>query len=231
MTTEAAVPTMGHAGPHPWEAMVDPQACAQLESELGRARATAARYPTVTEAVADGYFRVTGYVPGIAAHYMKFDIVDETFEIEQPEMLLYDGTKPESKIIGLSYYVQLEGTAQPTQGFTGSNDHYHRHLGLCVSGEGVIGDSTTTDEECQARGGAKAPGFEGWMSHAWVVPGCESPWGVFAAVNPLLDDALGKASGANDGGCQAAGVRDRYDLAPGRSDLATESVSGVASGK
>jgi hypothetical protein len=228
---QPAVPTMGHAGPDPWKAMVDPQACAQLESELALARATAEKYPTVKEAVAAGYFRVTPYVPGIAAHYMKFSLVDGTFNIEEPEMLLYDGTKQESKIIGLSYYVQLDGTAQPTQGFTGDNDHYHRHLGLCVSSAGVIGDSTTTAEECAARGGSKAAGTEGWMSHAWVVPGCESPWGVFSGVNPLLDDALGKATGTNDGGCSASGVRNRYDLSPGTSDLARASVTGVASGK
>ena len=230
-STEAAVPTMGHAGPHPWEAMVDPQACEQLDAELELARATAAKYPTTKEAVAGGWIRVTGYVPGIAAHYMNFGLVDDTFDIEKPEMILYDGTGPDSKVIGLSYYIQLDGTSQPTQGFTGDNDHYHRHLGLCVSGAGVIGDSTTTDEECKARGGVKAGGTEGWMSHAWVVPGCESPWGVFAAVNPLLDGDLGRASGDNEGGCQAAGVRDRYDLSPGQSDLSVASLAGVASGK
>jgi hypothetical protein len=31
-------------------------------------------------------------VPGIAAHYMNFSLVDRTFNVEEPEMLLYDGT-------------------------------------------------------------------------------------------------------------------------------------------
>ena len=37
------------------------------------------------------------------------------------------------------------------------------------------------------------------MSHAWVVEGCESPWGVFSAATPVLDAAV-SASGPDDGG-------------------------------
>jgi hypothetical protein len=48
------------------------------------------------------------------------------------------------------------------------------------------------------------------MSHAWVVPGCESPWGVFSAASPVLDDALGADNGGP--GCAASSVRDRYDM-------------------
>jgi hypothetical protein len=217
-TTNSPVQSMGHVGPSVWNAMVDPVACERLRSELDLARETAESYPTVADATAAGWVRVTGYVPGIAAHYMNFGLVDGTFDITQPEMILYDGTDPGSRVVGLSYYIRLDGSAQPTQGFTGDNDHYHRHLGLCVGPGGVIGDSTTTDEECAARGGVKAEGTDGWMSHAWVVPGCESPWGVFSAVNPLLDGSLGRATGTQEG-CAGSGVRDRYDLAPGQSDL------------
>lgn len=210
--------TMGHISPQTWQAMVDPVACQRLAEELELARETALQYPTVADAEAAGYRRVTPYLPGIAAHYMKFSFVDDTFEVTEPEMLLFDGTSPDSRIVGLSYYIVLPGEAQPTQGFTGDNDHYHRHFGLCIGPNGVIGDSATTDAECQALGGRKADGNAGWMSHAWVVPGCESPWGVFSGINPLLDHHLGMRSG-EEGGCAASSVRDRYDLSPGRSDL------------
>jgi len=198
--------------------MVDQVACDRLDSELDLARDTAMQYPTVADATAAGWFRVTGYVPGIAAHFMNFGLVDGTFEIDKPEMLLYDGTDPDSKLVGVSYYIRLDGTTEPTQGFTGDNDHYHRHFGLCVGNGGVIGDSTTTEEECAARGGVKSDGTEAWMSHAWVIPGCESPWGVFSAVNPILDGALGEASGENEG-CADSGGLARYDLTEGSSDL------------
>ncbi|HYI62354.1 MAG TPA: hypothetical protein VEW93_11195 [Acidimicrobiales bacterium] len=212
----------GHAGPQPWAAMTDPAQCAQLEDEIDLARETALRHPTAADAVEAGYMRVTPYVAGIAAHYMNFDLVDGTFDIEGPEMLLYDGNEPDAHIVGLSYYINQEGTAEPTQGFTGANDHYHRHVGLCVGAGGVIGDSTTTEEDCAARGGTKANGSKGWMAHAWVVPGCESPWGVFSAASPTLDGALPEESGQNDGGCSASGVRQRYDMGEA---LATEPIS------
>jgi hypothetical protein len=222
-----STPTMGHVGPHPWTAMVDQVACDRLQDELELARETALRYPTVADATEAGWFQVTDYVPGIAAHFMNFGLVDGTFDITQPEMILYDGTDPDSQVIGLSYYIRLDGNAEPTQGFTGDNDHYHRHLGLCVGPGGVIGDSTTTDEECEALGGVKAGGTDGWMSHAWVVPGCESPWGVFSAVNPLLDGALGDATGEQEG-CAGSSVGDRYDLRPGASDLGSDQGSELA---
>jgi hypothetical protein len=53
------------------------------------------------------------------------------------------------------------------------------------------------------------------MSHAWVVPGCESPWGLFSGANPMLDMALAETSGTDGGGCAGSGVKDRYDLTPG----------------
>ncbi|MBM3662441.1 MAG: hypothetical protein FJW94_06050 [Actinobacteria bacterium] len=205
----------GHAGPQPWTAMIDQSECVRLAEELELARDTALAYPTAADALAGGWVRVTTYVPGIASHYMKFSLVDGRFDITQPEMLLYDGNGPEARMVGLSYYLLHAGDAEPTQGFTGANDHYHRHIGLCNGPGGVIGDSTTSAEECAARGGRKDSNSIGWMAHAWVVPGCESPWGVFSAASPLLDRKLAEASGKNAGACSASSVRDRYDLSPG----------------
>ena len=130
-------------------------------------------------------------------------------------MILYDGTDDDARVVGLSYYIRHDGDAEPTQGFTGNNDHFHRHDGLCVDATGVIGDSTTTDEECAAIGGHKAKGGNGWMNHAWVVPGCESPWGVFSGASPVLDGDLGADHGESGAACAGSGTRDRYDLTPG----------------
>lgn len=205
----------GHIGPHPWEALVDTETCELLASELATAQDVALRHPTAQDAMDAGWVKVTPYLPGIAAHYMNFGYVDGRFSIEEPEMILYDGEGPDAHVVGLSYYVVLEGEAEPTQGFTGNSDHFHRHVGLCVAGTLVVGDSTTTDEQCAALGGTKQGGSDGWMNHVWVVPGCESPWGVFSGANPILDARVGAESGA-EGGCAASGARDRYDLSPGK---------------
>lgn len=202
----------GHVGPQPWTALTDPAECERLAEELAQAREVALRYPTAADAMDDGYTQVTRYVPGIAAHYIKLAYVDGEFVLDEPEMILYDGNEPDANVVGLSYFLLHGGQAEPTQGFTGANDHGHRHIGLCQGPGGVIGDSTLTAEECEARGGRKTDGSAGWMIHAWVVPGCESPWGVFSAASPVLDDALKQSSGTDDGGCAGSGVRERYGL-------------------
>ena len=153
--TAAQPKSMGHAGPNAWKAMVDPVQCDQLGKELRQARKVSERYATGAAAKADGYRPITPYLPGIAAHYMKFSIVDGTFDIDNPEMLLFDGSGDDAKIVGLSYFIRQPGEAEPTQGFVGDNDHYHRHFGLCIGPGGVIGDSTTTAEECETQAGAR----------------------------------------------------------------------------
>jgi hypothetical protein len=202
----------GHVGPQPWVALTDAKQCAALGRQLAEARRVAMRYPTAQDAMDAGYHRVTPYLSGIAAHYMKFRYVDGVFDIEHPEMILYDGDGPAAHVVGLSYYLKSPGDQEPTQGFIGDNDHGHRHIGLCNGPNGVIGDSTTTEEECARRGGHKGDGSDAWMIHAWVVPGCESPWGVFSAASPLLDNDLLRSSGTDDGHCAGSGVRDRYRM-------------------
>lgn len=204
----------GHLGPHPWTALTDAATCAQLDAEIAHSREIALQYPKGRDAKAAGWIPVTPYVPGIAAHFMRFDYVDGNFDLDEPEMLLFDGTGDDANILGLSYYVVKPGDDEPAAGFTGDNDHYHRHVGLCVKGTMVIGDTTTTAEDCAAMGGVKADGSDGWMNHVWSVPGCESPWGLFSGINPVLDGALGNTAGQG-APCSSSGSRTRFDLTPG----------------
>jgi len=160
---------------------------AALADQLLRARAAAEAHPTVADALADGYTMVTGYVPLIGAHYIKWSLMDGNFDVDHPEMLLYDGTDQTSTIVGLSYYLFSDVPPSP---FAGPNDHWHQHVGLCIKDGVVVGGEQTTVEECTKRGGAKAMTSNGWMVHAWVVPGWESPQGVFSPEHPGLTAAL-----------------------------------------
>jgi hypothetical protein len=205
----------GHMGPTAWVAMTDQAHCDRLAQEVKLARDTALKYPTAADAQAAGWRKVTNYVAGIGAHYVNIRYIDGAFEVDKPEMILYDGDAPEARVVGLSYYIIQRGDNAPTQGFTGENDHSHRHIGLCSKGGVVIGPSTMSAEDCAAAGGAKGGGAAGWMSHAWVVPGCESPWGLFSGATPILDKQLGEQSGQNNGACAASKARARYDLQPG----------------
>ncbi len=148
-----------------------------LAAELSAAREASSTFATVADAEKYGYALVTGYLPLIGAHYIKWGLMDGDFDVAAPEMLLYDGTDPDSNLVGLSYYLFSETEPSP---FTGANDHWHQHIGLCIKDGVVVGGSSTTQEQCAARGGSKAGASNGWMVHAWVVPGWESPQGVFS---------------------------------------------------
>lgn len=216
----------GHLGPQAWEPMTDPAECQALANELEQARQVALKYPTAKDAIAAGWVPVTPYVPGIAAHLMNFAYVDGKFEIDKPEMILYDGNGPDASVVGLSYYIVHRSETEPDQGFTGPNDHFHRHVGLCVRGAMVVGDTTMTPEECEAIGGKKQNGSWGWMNHVWIVPGCESPWGMFSGANPVLDMQIGQVSGTDGGGCKGSKARSRYNLSPGGNSPAPQSSGG-----
>lgn len=206
----------GHEGPQAWESITSAADCEALSEELAIAKSLAEKYPTAADAVEGGWRMVTPYVPKIGAHYMNFSLVDDKFDVEQPEMLLYDGNSTESSIVGLSYYIRKAGEVEPTVGFVGNNDHYHRHIGLCLKDAVVIGGESMPKEVCEALGGKKANGSDGWMSHVWIVPGCESDWGVFSGDNPALVWELGTNSGkAGSEGCGSGkAVTEDYDADP-----------------
>lgn len=164
-----------------------------LSKQMIQARAVIDRYPTVKSAEAAGYKESTVFVPCIGAHYTNLKYL--AFDPSNPSELLFDGTDPNSKIIGLSYLVFSPG-GQP-EGFAGPNDHFHQHNangGLCLKdGLGVVGGEDVSVAECTKRGGKKGGKImeNVWMAHAWVAPGWECTWGVFAGECPELGGRLG----------------------------------------
>jgi hypothetical protein len=111
--------------------------------------------------------------------------MDDKFDVLAPEMLLYDTSGLDGRMVGLSYWAAT-GKGNPPDGFAGPNDVWHQHIGLCVGSQGVVGAEDTTEEECKRRGGQKTDGSNAWMVHAWVVPGWESAWGLFSGEHPEL---------------------------------------------
>jgi len=133
------------------------------------------QYPTVADAEADGFHMVTTYVPCIGAHYIKTSNFVK-FDPAKPSMLLYDGTNPDSKIVGLSYAI-LGDPDNPPEGFAGPNDPWHKHDsngGLCMKGGVVVGAESTTEAQCAERGGKKVALHNLWMMHAWAADAWQS---------------------------------------------------------
>ena len=168
-----------------------------LELQMAVAKQVAAAYPTVKDAEAAGYAKSTVYVPCIGAHYTNIGLA-ASFDPSRPSELLYTGTDPDSKIVGLSYLVWHPNGPPP--GFAGANDRWHQHNangGLCLRGGLVVGSERSTRQECAAAGGRKTLLTDVWMVHAWVVPGITCTWGVFSGECPDLGGRLGGT--ASDG--------------------------------
>jgi hypothetical protein len=123
---------------------------------------------------------ITPYVPCIAAHYIDQGAMGDPFDPAEPEILLYMGTEPDDRIVGLSY-LQFADPDEAPEGFAGDNDPWHVHTSLCLGGRGgqVLGDESTTAEECESRGGRNVPLDDLWMTpcgrcRGWRAPGASS---------------------------------------------------------
>jgi hypothetical protein len=186
----------------------------QLAFQLVVARAAALQYPTVADAKKAGMILAGGFAPGSGAHYLAIrnsltDInADGTVNAAHPSSYIYDGTNPDSRIIGLMY--TAIDTPTPPQGVAGLNDHWHRHSNVCVVYGGAQGisvpypaDRDVTQAQCSAVHGMFMKQTV-WMVHAWVVPGWESPQGVFSHDNPDVKCADGTTHTTGAGFCQGS---------------------------
>jgi hypothetical protein len=178
---------------------------ALLRDQLTAARAVAMRYPTAADATAAGYHLIAGFGPGSGAHYIGFGGYG-TFDPSKPPTLIYDGTSPTSQIVGLMY---LGGGETAPEGFAGPNDHWHRHSNVCTTfgPKGIdvpfAPDTDVTRAQCKEVGGNFMQTTT-WMVHAWVVPGWDSPAGVFSHENPNLRCADGTYHTDKVGKCQGS---------------------------
>jgi hypothetical protein len=185
----------GHRGPFPWTAITGTPTRDLLTQQLAIAHQVTRQFPTVKDAESAGYRMTTTYVPCIGAHYINAKYLD-SFDPAHPAMILYSGTTPDAKIVGLSY-AALSGVAPP-EGFAGANDIWHQHNlngGLCIKGGVVVGAESTSPAQCAALGGAKVALGSLWMMHAWVADGWPSSWGIFSSEHPDLGGVVGNING------------------------------------
>jgi hypothetical protein len=179
--------TMHSHGITQWQPITDPAEQVALQDQLEAAGTVIPEMRTAADAMDNGYFQVTPYVPGIGAHYLHIGrLQDGEFNPAEPEMLLYNGNEPTSELVGLSYGMLAD---EPPEGFVGPNDEWHVHPSLCIIGTMVVGPDSTPADMCASVGGRKGMGFDKpmWMGHLWQVPGWESSWGLFSGENPAIN--------------------------------------------
>lgn len=106
--------------------------------ELQQARAASAKYQRVENALADGYVDIAVDVEHMGHHYMNTNLLDATFDIRHPEILVYNKDENgKQQLVAVEYAIPLNNPMP--EGFTGSAD---------------VWDGNT--------------GFGLWLLHAWV---------------------------------------------------------------
>lgn len=165
-----------------------------LARQMELARQVALKYPTVADALVGGLRRAGPYSPGLGAHYINIGnaggppdgvLTDEW--IGRPLAWIYDGTHPDSRVIGLFY----ASSSTTPEGFAGPNDMWHAHKNVCVvyGADGIdapLGaDHDATEAQCQRVGGQLIKATQKLL-HVWAVPGYESPEGVFSHLSSAI---------------------------------------------
>lgn len=135
----------------------------QTAWELQQARAATARYRDFDNAIKDGYSNINVDVPNMGHHFMNVKLIDGTFDVRKPEILVYNGIdEGHPELVAVEYAVNYRDAngniTAPPEGFTGTGDVWK-------------GQSET--------------GFPFWLCHAWVWK--YNPDGVFNWTNPLVD--------------------------------------------
>jgi hypothetical protein len=179
----------------------------KLADQLVAVRELALRYPTVADALAAGYELTTPYAPGTGAHYGKDADTQppgQPLDLTKPQSFLYDGTEPDSRLVGVMY-VQLGGDEAP-EGFAGPLDTWEAFPGQCLE-KGTTDPvfptkDSVTEQECDDAGGTFVD-VTAWIQHVWVVPGWEAPGGVFAPYNADIVCADGTTNADDVDGCPA----------------------------
>lgn len=127
------------------------------EQEVEQVKSATTQYVDFDKAESEGFVDVSGYVPQMGHHYMLMSRVDDKFELEKPEILLYaPGADGNMEFLGVEYSILVDDPSNPgnpPEGFAGDQDQWHFREDLAQ-----------------------------WQLHVWTVK--ENPDGIFASHNP-----------------------------------------------
>jgi hypothetical protein len=125
--------------------------------QLENARAATARFLDIDRAEREGYVDIGVFVPNMGWHYLKQSLLDDKFDVSNPELLVYadDPCGGKRRLVAVEYAVPLADARNAPSGFIGRADAWD------VNSE-----------------------FALWTLHAWLWE--YNPDGVFAPLNPRV---------------------------------------------
>ncbi len=99
-------------------------------AELQLAKIATARYNNIENAIADGYTDIDVVVPHMGHHYMKAEYLNDTFEIDKPEILVYAPNPSSGRMQLVAVEYAIPNTEPQPEGFTGSYDVWDNNAGF-----------------------------------------------------------------------------------------------------
>jgi hypothetical protein len=122
--------------------------------QLDSVRRATARFLDEQAAIDAGYVDISVFYPNMGHHYLKAELLDDQFELEEPELLVYadDPCSGVRRLVAVEYAVPLALVNDAPAGFLG------------------LDDTWTVNQQ-----------FQLWTLHAWLFE--YNPAGVFAAYN------------------------------------------------
>ena len=190
-----------HKAPLSWDQ------CITLSAQFDTAKAYAQQWPTAGAAEANGFVRVTNYIPGMGTHHLKGGItpqmlaspgfnrlnpildsagLDDKFDPSKPEVLQYDSNSTTGKLVGFDYYVRTS-TGQPPAGFVGNNDWWHHHPWICYrTSDAAMISFNASDSSCTASQGVNVNMSNYYMLHVWVLDDMTFVPDVYAGMMPCI---------------------------------------------
>ncbi len=216
--------------------------CPQLDREIRAATVWMEQYRNVNDAIADGFVQITQWIPGQGRHMVQtngggvagaLSGQDAVFDPGQPESLLYvpDSTVPGGWRLGGGMWI-LPVTLLPLvpDGFTGNEDAWHYHEGLCLHSSGLAVAENTTQSQCYALGGNIWIDRAGWLVHLWNFHG--NPSGRFVEIDNALTagPSTGTATIAIDASPALPGVQSSASVSGGSItvDVVVSNIADVA---
>lgn len=190
-----------HKAPLSWDQ------CIALSEQLDAARDWATQWPTAGAAEADGWARITPFIPGMGTHHIRGGVtpaalndpsfdrlnpildaagLDGVFDPTRPDVLQFDGNGPNAKLVGFDYYVRTN-TGLPPAGFPGNNDWWHHHPWICHSKTTAaqIGFNVS-DAQCTSMNGINVYLGNYYMLHVWVLEDMVFTPDVYAGMIPCI---------------------------------------------
>jgi len=112
--------------------------------------------------------------------------MDEDFDFERPEFLMYASSAQDAVLVGFAWYVRTD-SENPPAGFPGGNDWWHVHEVLCFTNSSfqVVGQDIS-DEQCHSMDGTNVHLDDYWMTHAWIIEPWLTQFDVFTNHHPCL---------------------------------------------